>query len=218
MFTNENLKLKKEVRRYLGYGQNIPDDRVEELIEICIKEVEAAANPKSIHRRFDVHISFDDYIEAAGLRMHSSNLARNLKGCEEVVFFAATLGMEVDRLLSKYIKLDMAKAAVVQATAAAVIEQYCNTCQHVIEEEVAKEGLYVRPRFSPGYGDLDLAIQPQFLSVINATKIIGITLSDGGIMLPEKSVSAVMGLSRVNSRCHIEGCEICGKTNCIYKR
>lgn len=208
----------KEIIRYLGYGRNIPDDRVKSLIDICVKEVEAAAEPKSIHRRFDVSITDDDYIEAAGLRMHSKNLSKNLRGCEAVVFFAATLGIGVDRLLGRYIRLDMAKAAVVQATAAAMIEDYCNEKQREIAKEAAKEGLFVRPRFSPGYGDLDLAIQPQFLQVINAGKNIGITLSEGGIMIPEKSVSAIMGLSRVNQRCHIEGCEACDNINCQFRR
>lgn len=208
----------KEIIRYLGYGRNIPDDRIMELIQICVHEVEAAAEPKSIHRRFNVSITDDDFIEAAGISMHSKNLAKNLRGCEEVIFFAATLGVGVDRLLSKYIKLDMAKAAVIQATAAAMIEDFCNKKQREIEHAVVEEGLYVRPRFSPGYGDLSLEVQPVFLQIINAGKLIGITLSEGGIMIPEKSVSAIMGLSRVNQKCHIEGCEACGNTNCVYRR
>lgn len=208
----------KEIFRYLGYGRNIPDDRVKGLIDICVREVEAAAEPKSIHRRFAVSVTEDDYIEAAGLRMHSKNLSKNLRGCEEVVFFAATLGIGVDRLLAKYIRLDMTKAAVVQAVAAAMIEDYCNEKQREIEADVLKDGFFVRPRFSPGYGDLDLRIQPDFLQVLNAGKNIGITLSEGGIMIPEKSVSAIMGLSRVNERCHIEGCEACDNIDCRFRR
>ena len=56
---------RKEVIRYLGYGQNIPDDKVMELINNCIKEVEAAAKPKNVYRRFDVFISEDDVISVA---------------------------------------------------------------------------------------------------------------------------------------------------------
>lgn len=209
---------KNEIIRYLGYGKNIPDSNVLSLIDICIKEVEAAAEPKSIHRRFSLTLTEDNHIIAAGLDFFSKNLSRNLKGCDEVIFFAATLGTNVDRLLGKYLKLDMAKAAIVQATAAAYIEDYCNACQREIEKSVAKEGYFVRPRFSPGYGDLELGIQKDFLATINATKFIGITLSDGGIMIPEKSVSAIMGLSKLMMKCHIDGCEACGKEDCIYKR
>lgn len=209
---------RKEVIRYLGYGQNIPDDRVMELINNCIKEVEAAAKPKNVYRRFDVFISEDDVISVAGLTIESHNLAKNLRGCSETVLFAATLGTDVDRLLNKALKLDIAKAAVIQATAAAAIEDYCNDCQNDITAKVKKEGLYVRPRFSPGYGDFALSHQGKFLNAINATKLIGITLSEGGIMIPEKSVSAIMGLSKIDTKCHLEGCEACGNAECQYRR
>lgn len=129
---------RKEVIRYLGYGQNIPDDKVMELINNCIKEVEAAAKPKNVYRRFDVFISEDDVISVAGLTIESHNLAKNLRGCSEAILFAATLGTDVDRLLNKALKLDIAKAAVIQAAAAAAIEDYCNDCQNEITAKVKK--------------------------------------------------------------------------------
>ena len=201
---------RKEVIRYLGYGQNIPDDKVMELINNCIKEVEAATKPKNVYRRFDVFISEDDVISVAGLTIESHNLAKNLRGCSEAVLFAATLGTDVDRLLNKALKLDIAKAAVMEA--------YCDQCQRSLEEDLQAEHLYLRPRFSPGYGDFALSHQGKFLNAINATKLIGITLSEGGIMIPEKSVSAIMGLSKIDTKCHLEGCEACGNAECQYRR
>lgn len=209
---------KNEVIRYLGYGRNVPDEAVITMIHECMEVVRANANTKSVHRRFPLAVSEDDYIEAAGIRVKSHSLSKNLRGCGEVIFFAATLGTDIDRILNRYLKLDIARAAVFQATAAAAIEGYCNACQRKIEEEVAGEGLYVRPRFSPGYGDLPLNIQGQFLAVLNTQKTIGVVLSEGDIMLPEKSVSAIMGLSRQNSGCVIAGCEECTNTGCAFRR
>ena len=68
-------------------------------------------------------------------------------------------------------------------------------CQKNIEKEAAKDGLFVRPRYSPGYGDLSLDVQSSFLKALNAQKTIGLFLSEGGVMQPEKSVTALMGLS-----------------------
>ena len=65
-------------------------------------------------------------------------------------------------------------------------------------------------------GAIDLLTK--FLNAINATKLIGITLSEGGIMIPEKSVSAIMGLSKIDTKCHLEGCEACGNAECQYRR
>lgn len=209
---------KKEVERYLGYGKNIPDERTAGLIEECIFQIEKISQPRSIYRIFDLNITEDDNIEAAGMRMHSKNLAKNLKGCEKIVFFAATLGNEPDILMNRYSRLQISKAAVLQAVGAAAIEEYCNQCQKKIEKEAAAEGLYVRPRYSPGYGDLSLTYQSDFLKVLDAAKKIGIVLSEGGVMIPEKSVTAVMGLSQEQTGCHIEGCESCKNKNCAYRR
>lgn len=206
-----------EIIRYLGYGRQVPDVDILALIETCVQEVEAAAEPKSVMRRFPVVVS-EDRVQAAGLTFHSRQLARNLQDCEEVVFMAATLGLGVDRLLQKYLKLQVSKAVVVQATAAAAMEAYCNQCQKELEVRCAKEGLFVRPRYSPGYGDLVLSVQESFLQVLQAPKTVGIVLTEGDIMLPEKSVTAIMGLSPVQTGCHREGCEICGNTGCAYRR
>ena len=208
---------KKEVERYLGYGKNIPDERTTELIEECIRQIEKIAQPRSIYRIFDLKLK-EDQIEAAGMKMQSRNLARNLKGCEKIVFFAATLGNEPDILMNRYSRLQISKAAVLQAVGAAAIEDYCNQCQKKIEEQAAAEGFYVRPRYSPGYGDLPLAIQGRFLDTIEATKRAGIYLSEGDIMLPEKSVTAIMGVSEVNTHCRMEGCEVCANITCAYRR
>ena len=208
----------REALRYLGYGRNQADEAVMGMISECVDKVRQTANPKSVYRRFPLNITDDNYIEAAGIRVKSNSLAKNLKDCSEVILFAATLGTDVDRMLNRYLKLDITRAAVFQAVAAAAVEGYCNEWQKKIEEEAATEGLYVRPRFSPGYGDLPLNIQSQFLSVLNTHKTIGLTLSEGDIMIPEKSVSAIMGLSHRNMKCSIEGCESCDKTDCAYRR
>lgn len=208
----------KEAARYLGYRNTEPNAAAMELIEECAAAVQKEAEPKHIYRRFDLEITEDGVIKAGGLEMKSSSLMRNFTGCGEVIFFAATLGNGPDMLMNRYSKLSISRAAVLQAVAAAAIEGYCNECQRSIEKELAAENIYVRPRFSPGYGDLPLTLQPDFLRVLNAQKTVGIYLSEGGIMLPEKSVTALMGLSRENSRCHIEGCEACGRTDCAYRR
>lgn len=209
---------RKEALRYMGLGRNTPDERTLDMMEECIRETEKVMQPRNVHRRFSLKVDDDDNISAGGLTFHSKNLAKNLTGCGEIIFFAATLGNGVDMLMNRYNKLSIARAAVLQGVGAAAIEAYCNECQKALEEELKAERLFLRPRFSPGYGDLPLTIQKEFLDVLAAYKTVGIILSDGGVMLPEKSVTAVMGISSENSRCHIEGCEICGKKDCAYRR
>lgn len=208
----------KEIIRYLGYGRNTPDSETMELIRECYTELEKAATPKHIYRRMQVEVTADNRILTAGIEMYSSKLSKNLRGCEEIILFAATLGSGTDMLMNKYIRLAISKAAVLQACGASMIEDYCNACQRSIEKELSAEGLYVRPRFSPGYGDLSLEHQQKLLDILNARKSIGIYLSEGNIMIPEKSVTAIMGISRNDMKCHIEGCEACNNINCAFRR
>ncbi len=208
----------REIIRYLGYKNIQPDEQVMTLIHQCMEEVARIAQPRHVYQRFGLmHLALG-HMQAGGVELVSNSLERNLKNCDEVILFAATLGHEVDRLMERYLRLNITKAAVLQSTAAEAIECYCDACQKTIEAEAAKEGLFVRPRFSPGYGDLSLDVQSAFLHALNAQKTIGLFLSEGGVMQPEKSVTALMGLSSVSIGCVIEGCEACGKTDCNFRR
>ncbi len=50
-------------------------------------------------------------------------------------------------------------------------------------------------RFSPGYGDCPLSAQRSIVnSVLNATRLIGLTVTPTSLLIPTKSVTAVIGL------------------------
>lgn len=208
----------REAARYLGYYGTQPDPAVESLIEACIAEVKEASVPKSIHERFPLVFSGNETFQVASLHLKSRSLQRNLAGCGEVYLFAATLGIAVDTLIKRAALMDTAKGAVMQAAAAAVIEAYCDEENEELREEAASEGLFLRPRFSPGYGDLSLDCQRDFLNLLKAQKNIGLTVTDSGLMVPIKSVTAIIGISGTDSNCHRQGCEVCDKTDCTFRR
>ena len=190
----------REVHRYLGYGKVQPDETVERLIAECAEEVKQNMSPRHVLARFPMEITKQDEILTAGLTIKSHALAKNLRGCREVIFFAATLGNGVDMLINRYGKIAVSRAAVVQAVAAAFMEEYCDTCKEAQRGLLQKEGLTLRPGFSPGFADVPLSIQVDFLRVLDAGKKVGICLSEGNIMLPEKSVTAFMGICRMEDR------------------
>ena len=109
----------------------------------------------------------------------------------------------------------MAKAVVLQACAAAMLEEYCDACQREIAKQQEKEGWYLRPRFSPGYGDFDIQYQKPLMQMLDCAKTIGLTMTDSFMMTPTKSVTAVIGMSRIKERCPIQGCEICVKKGLV---
>lgn len=77
--------------------------------------------------------------------MKSRSLGRNLKQCEKLILFGATLGTGADRLITRASLTDMAKAVVLQACAAAMLEEYCDACQREIaKQQEKKAGICVR--------------------------------------------------------------------------
>lgn len=208
---------RSEVFRYLGYGSQTPDEEIKKLAEECIKEILEAAEERICVREFPLTVR-GGILDCGCFRTVSRSLSRSLGGCARVLVMAATLGPAADRLLLKYGKLFMAKAVVMQAAAAALIEEVCDRNFEAWRREYEEKGLYLRPRFSPGYGDFPLSVQKELLGGLEAGKRLGITLTDGGLMMPSKSVTAVIGISPVKGFCRTEGCEACEKKNCPYRR
>lgn len=208
----------REAVRYLGYGKHAVDDRTSALITDSFAELEKVAEKRSVYRVFQLSVTEEQVIISGNIHIRSRNLAKNLKNCGEAVVFAATLGSGVDLLMKRYTLTDMAKVVVLQACAAALLEEYCDGCQERIAEELKPQGKYLHPRFSPGYGDFLIAHQKDLLSLAEAGKRIGLAMTDSSMLTPVKSVTALMGISHTKEPCHRDGCEACTKTDCIYRR
>lgn len=207
----------RETLRYLGYKNQAADPAVMELIEGSWDDLERAASPKSFYREYGLTVN-GEHIDAGVFQTDSRSLARNLKGCERVILLAASLGASVDVLIQRYSKLQMSRAVVLQAAAAASLEDYCDAVNEKLKEDYLKKGLYLRPRFSPGYGDFSLECQKAILQSLEAAKRVGVTLTDSLLMAPSKSVTAVIGVSRLPGNCTVKGCEACDKMDCVYRR
>lgn len=208
----------KETLRYLGYGRQEADGPVMDLIRECWEELQRAASPRHISRSYPLQLFGEDGVDCTCFQTHSKNLTKNLQDCEQIILFAATLGTRVDVLIQRYNKIQVSKAVVLQAAAAAMLEDYCDEVNEEIRASYESRGLYLRPRFSPGYGDFPLECQTALTGALEAGKRIGITLTDSLLMAPSKSVTAVIGVSRRKRTCTVKGCEACGKTDCAYRR
>lgn len=205
----------RETIRYLGYKMQLPDEQT--LDEICklMQELEENCTPKYIYKEFPISIE-KDTICFDFFSINSKNLSKNLQNCEKAILFAVTLGTQADFLIRKYSKISIAKSVMINACASAYIEEFANFSQKEIENTLKSE--YLRPRFSPGYGDFDLKYQKNILNSLNSSKNIGLTLTDSLILMPIKSITAVIGISKINSDCEIHGCEICSKKDCEFRR
>jgi len=204
-----------EVLRYLRMGSAAADERVSALIGELNDTFTANAAPKNVYGIWDCSIDSGAVI-LDGMTARSGSLAKHLAGCRRAVLLAATLGTEADTLLRRYSVQDMEKAVIAQAVCAAMIEAYCGEIEDEIRQRPTVRGLYPTTRFSPGYGDFDIAHQKDIVSLLNCDRRIGLTLTSGYMMIPSKSVTAVIGFSE--EKIHNEGkCAQCAEKLCEFR-
>ncbi len=208
----------KETLRYLGYGRSQADEQTLHLAESCWRELEETAVKRCCFREYPLSFPGGGVADMGCFQTGSKDLLKNLKDCQAVILFAATLGVQADSLIRRYSLLRMSRAVVLQAAAAAMLEDYCDQVNEELRREYQEKGLFLRPRFSPGYGDFSLECQPALLGALEAGKRIGITLTDTLLMAPSKSVTAVIGVSLAERNCTVKGCESCGRVDCVYRR
>ena len=208
----------REIFRYLGYKNGArPEGGTLRMIERAEADIRAAAEPKHAKRYFALSFPDKGAVEIDGIRIESAALRRNLEGCEGAWLFAATLGAGVDRLISRLTALGrMSEALAAQAAAAAFIEDYCDEVNDALRDEAA-QGWYLRPRFSPGYGDFSIEHQRDIARELDTARRLGLTVTESLMLAPMKSVTAVIGVSR-REGCTASGCAACGKTDCEFRR
>ena len=222
----------KEALRYLGYSSSAAealiaaceentaeaaDARTLEYLNECAGQLAGRCRPRHISRRIGIVSASGSCIELeGGFVWESESLARALSGSREIMVFGATLGVGADMLIQRDSRRGISRGAIVAAAATAYIEEYCDKVCEELAEELAAEGHTLGERFSPGYGDFALEHQKDIFRILNCSKEIGLSLTDEFIMVPSKSVTAVMA---IDGDCGRQlGCEYCSKTDCLYRR
>ncbi len=207
MMTLEKLN-RSEAIRYLGGAGIQMNDQMEVLMDECEKMVLEKAAPKFLYIELDLPC---DTI------MGGRDIANHLDGCEKAILMCATLGAEIDKLIRISQISDMAKAVVLDSLASVAVEQVCNKVDEIIAEKY--DGYYMTFRFSPGYGDYPISLQQDFLRMLDAPRKIGLTTNENFLLMPTKSVTAVMGLSKNPIERKKRGCAICNmRGKCRFRK
>ena len=189
--THELEYNKNELRSYLGIQSN---DQFDELLPIISKlsnELLKVLTPKACWREVDLY-NAEGQVTLDGLSIQSKCLSRNLLNCDSAIIFCATLGHGVDRIINKHFTISSVNGVITNAIGSAYIESYCNVINEVIQEKYKN----IHQRFSCGYGDFNISFQKQFLNILNAENNIGVYCTDKFLLIPSKSVTAVIGIKK----------------------
>ncbi len=181
----------RQIYRYLLC--NTRNEETDLLISQALSEANDTFSYSLLYKLLDIRTNGSD-IDLGFTKVVSTELSKNLENCSKAILFAATVGGGIDRLIAKYKRISPSKSAVLQAIGSERAEALCNCFSKHVSDKAKLVGYLAKPRFSCGYGDLSLTLQKEIIDTLDATKRIGITLTDSYLMLPTKSVTAFIGL------------------------
>ena len=207
-----------EAFRYMGYKGGEINETLLKITEQCEQELLKAINPRYIYKMFNIEQNNECVkLSDTTLTLKGKDITAHLKDCDRCILLCATLSSGVDKLIRTHETEGMEKAVITDSLASAAVEQVCEAAEAEIQN-VYPDNFYTW-RFSPGYGDFPLEIQGEFLDALSAPKRIGVTVTDSLILIPRKSVTAVIGVSSREIPKGRRGCGTCNmKDTCTYRK
>jgi len=206
---------KSEASRYMGI-KGIPNGQIAEILDRLEPLVRERIRPKYVYRKTAVNFTENGlFLNGLNAPLAGEDIKKHLSGCQEAVVLAVTLSAEADKFIRQTAVTDMAEALAVDCLCSAAVEQVCNLAEEEIFSVI--EAPYRTWRFSAGYGDFPLDIQKDLLLFLNAQRRIGLTVTENSLLLPSKSVTAIIGISEKPVQRSKRGCASCKmKNNCAF--
>lgn len=187
---------KSEVLKSLSFfpHKSKLDPDIERQINAAIDEAQILAHPKAVYETFDVVKIENGYeLIGTGYRLTQAILLKHLKSIERVTLFVCTIGHGLEDHAKKLQSSgELTRAAILDAVAGEAVEGVANQVNEIVKREANLKKYKLRRRFSPGYGDWGIEEQPAVLRLTAAAQI-GVSLTSAHVMVPEKSISALIG-------------------------
>lgn len=199
------------------------DAAVNAQIDNCIKKTASAAQPKYVYRVFALERSLKDNCKPAdadaenerillsgtSVEIPGRDAAALLRDCSSCIVLAATLGQKSEMMLRRAQITDMTEAVILDSCASSAVESVCEQLNDDLRSEYAAAGKFLTDRYSPGYGDMPLSLQPELCGLLQTEKRIGLSVSPGLTLIPSKSVTAIIGISDVPQKMREVSCDAC---------
>lgn len=226
---------RQEVLRNLGYNKQPLDPELYSLIDTCITDCLKMSIPRYCYEIISCHpVSITDSSSSGeylnnceircfpkGIQLASTNIILKgkaiydrLKNASKVAVMAATLGASYDNHMRLSQAKSVTRGLIFDACGSQYIENICDCLESEIASLAMQDNFSIIARFSPGYGDLPLSQQGEIIDFLNANRRIGLTCTPSYIMLPRKSVTAVIGFIPVGAKREdpprtFTACDIC---------
>lgn len=211
----------KETRRYAGLMRAKTFD--EALITEACQEARLLAEPRGSYVVYDYDCLTQTVLAQPTFKIAGQKIGQHLAGCDKVIILAATVGEDIEQAVTQHFQEGQyAESVLLDAAATTAVEQIGDGMEHMLAPKAAAAGYQMRWRFSPGYGDWPLEQQPELIRLSEAAKI-GVSLSSSLMLVPRKSITAIIGLYRTTvdnagAKHSTGGCTTCPNHDCPARK
>jgi hypothetical protein len=205
----------------MGYGTDYdPPARISSLIDEYAANAYNLIEPSYSYTIRDVERVQGSSVFVEGSIVFQSNvIARLLGRCHKVALLVVTIGDYLEEMVCWLSKHNlMLQAALLDSIGSDAVEGVTDFVQGRIEKLANEQGLVISRRFSPGYCDWDVREQKKIFRAVNGN-LAGVHLTDGCLMVPQKSISGIIGISLAsNDVDKYNPCKTCDKLDCHGRR
>ena len=197
----------EEALRYAGVPSPPPEALRREM-EAVAAGVTAAVAPRWRWRLFSLeHTPEGVSLPELGLLLPGRTTELMLAQCGQAALLACTLGTVFDAMLRAQEARSMSRAVLMDGCGSAWVEAGCDGA--AAELAARLPGKFLTDRFSPGYGDLPLALQRDLCAALDTPRTLGLYVTESLLLNPTKSVTAIVGVADRPQMARVRGCRYC---------
>jgi len=198
-----------DLLRLVGYKtEREPDDKLRALIAEVTTEAEQLATPLATLGLFE------EKDVPAG-----THLSSFFGASPEVALSICTIGPHLEERVSGYSSEgELTRALILDAAGSVLAEAVCDYANEKVCAEAVRRSLHATCRVSPGYGMWKIEEQKVVFDLLPADTV-GVTLTKSFMMIPRKSVSFAVRLTRERPIGQPSSpCALCGRKDCGFRR
>lgn len=211
-----------EIKRYSGLDKYA--EFPTHLLNQACTEAYILAQPQASWQIYNYDASKATIMAPQPLILQSPKIIHYLSQAVEIAVVSLTIGPKLEQKVSEYFSLgEYTSGLLLDAAGTAAVEVAADQVCEFIKIQAAQQGYLVLPRFSPGYGQWDITVQPLILALANGHEI-NITVTDSCMLLPRKSITAVIGFVPNQQEVSLSylyqdtTCPQCSQINCLARK
>lgn len=205
-----------------GADPQIIRQRRPQLVELAERALAESPNLLTPRLTYEAYAVEDFRHEKVTLRDGASlsgpAIGEHLGPAERVIIMAYTIGPALDQRISALMKSEPVYALALDGLGTHAVDHLGWLAYQFFEDQARASGMQMTMPLSPGMIGWPFGKgQTQLMMMLDSTEA-GIQVTDSGQMLPQKSVSAVVGMGEKVLHEEIDPCDFCGVQHvCQFK-